>query len=78
MTKTTPRGSGTISADEGNEVIEVLTCSRGKISIKTQIIKFHENIIHISFIQWTGSEKQYLFRHHPMFQFLNRQCACTL
>ena len=30
MTKTTPRGSDTISADEGNEVNEVLTWSRGK------------------------------------------------
>lgn len=26
MIRTTPKGSGTIAADEGNVVIEVLTC----------------------------------------------------
>lgn len=43
MTKTTPRGSGTISADEGKVVIEVLTWIRGKEANKTRIIKFHKN-----------------------------------
>lgn len=30
MTKTTPNGSDTISADEGNVVTEVLTCHEGQ------------------------------------------------
>jgi hypothetical protein len=30
MTNTTPRGSGTISAEEGKAVMEVLTCNINK------------------------------------------------
>jgi hypothetical protein len=49
MTNTTPKGSGTISADEGNEVIEVLTCNKSKILDKTRMIKCQK--IHRSFIR---------------------------
>lgn len=50
MTNTTPRGSGTISADEGKAVIEVLTCNISTILDKTRMVKCHKTHIEVSFI----------------------------